>query len=405
MHACLARLLMGVVTLSMVAGCASTAVAPTAPPAKPTDAPKPAPAAPAPAPAAPVAAASPVAAPAAPAPKPAASPAAPAAPADSPLATFYRGKTVRIMVGSAPGGGYDTYARAVARHLGRHIPGEPNVIVENVAGAGSLLAANQVYKTEAKDGTVIGHIQGGLFLQQLLGLEGVEFDAVKWQVLGAPTGDTNTCVVTKQSGISSLAEVMNPGGKQLIVGGNAPGSATWDVATRLRSALDLNLKLVAGYDGTAKVRLAMDQGEVDGICGWGYESVMATARDRIESGEYLVIAQVTEAPLPGLEKAPVALQLAKTEEARQLIRLGIMVPSQVLRPFLVAPEVPAERVQALRQAFDATMKDKEFLADAEKAKLELAPISGQEVEKLIRDLAAMPDPLKVKLKQIVEQAS
>jgi tripartite-type tricarboxylate transporter receptor subunit TctC len=212
-------------------------------------------------------------------------------------------------------------------------------------------------------------------------------------------------VVTKQSGITSLAEVMNPGGKQLIVGGNAPGSATWDVATRLRSALDLNLKLVAGYDGTAKVRLAMDQGEVDGICGWGYESVMATARDRIESGEYLVIAQVTEAPLPGLEKAPVALQLAKTEEARQLIRLGIMVPSQVLRPFLVAPEVPADRVQALRQAFDTTMKDKEFLADAEKAKLELAPISGQEVEKLIRDLAAMPDPLKVKLKQIVEQAS
>jgi tripartite-type tricarboxylate transporter receptor subunit TctC len=386
MRACVVRLAVGLMGLSLLVACAPAAPAPTAAPAKPTEVTKPTAAAATAAPA-------PTAAAAAPAPKP----------DTRALEEFYRGKTVRVIVGSAPGGGYDTYARAVARHIGKHIPGNPNVIVENVPGAGSLKAANQVYRTEAKDGTVIGHIQGGLFVQQLLGLEGVEFDALKWQVLGVPSSDNNTCVVTKDSGLTSLNEVMNPGGKQIIVGGNAPGSATWDVAMRLRSALDLNLKMVDGYDGTAKIRLAMDQGEVDGICGWGYESVRATAWDRVESGDYVVIAQVTEQPMPELERVPLAVQLAKTDEDRELIRLGIMVPSKILRPFLVAPEVPAERAQALRQAFDTTMKDKDFVADAEKSQLELAPLSGQEAEQAIRLLFEMPENIKTRLKQITDK--
>jgi tripartite-type tricarboxylate transporter receptor subunit TctC len=393
MRARAVRRIVGLMALALLAACAPAAPSPTAAPAKPTEAPKPT----APAPTAvPAATAAPAAVPTSPAPA-----AAPAPKVDTrAIEEFYRGKTIRVIVGSAPGGGYDTYARAVARHIGKHIPGNPNVIVENVPGAGSLKAANQVYRTEAKDGTVIGHIQGGLFVQQLLGLEGVEFDALKWQVLGVSSPDNNTCVVTKESGLTSLNEVMNPGGKQIIVGGNAPGSATWDVAMRLRSALDLNLKMVDGYDGTAKIRLAMDQGEVDGICGWGYESVRATAWDRVQSGDYVVIAQVTEQPMPELEKVPLALQLAKTEEDRELIRLGIMVPSKILRPFLIAPEVPAERSQALRQAFDATMKDKDFVADAEKSQLELAPLSGQEAEQAIRQLFEMPESIKTRLKQI-----
>jgi tripartite-type tricarboxylate transporter receptor subunit TctC len=377
----------GLAALFLLAACAPAAPSPTAAP-KPTEAPKPTAAA---------ATAAPAAVPTSPAP----AAAAPPAKADTrAVEEFYRGKTIRVIVGSAPGGGFDTYARAVARHMGKHIPGSPNVIVDNVPGAGSLKAANQVYRTESKDGTVVGHIQGGLFLQQLLGLEGVEFEALKWQLLGVSSSDNNTCVVTRDSGIASLTDVMNPGGKELIVGGNAPGSATWDVAMRLKSALDLNLKMVDGYDGTAKIRLAMDQGEVDGVCGWGYESVRATAWDRVEAGDYRVIAQVTEQPMPELEQVPLALQLAKTDEARQLIRLGIMVPSRILRPFLVAPEVPAERVHALREAFDATMKDKDFIADAEKSQLELDPITGQEAERLIRELFEMPENIKAKLKQI-----
>lgn len=346
--------------------------------------------------------------------EPAAKPAEAAKPATAPAATapkvdtkaiedFYTGKTMRIIVGSAAGGGYDAYARMVSRHLGRQIPGSPNIIVENMEGAGSLRAANHVYKAAAKDGTIVGHIQGGLFVQQILGQGGIEFDALKWKVLGIPAVERPLCVATAKSGLKTMSDVMNPGGKQYVVGGNAPGSATWDVSMRLKYALDLNLKMVDGYDGTAKIRLAMDSGEVDGICGWGYESVRATAWDRIESGEYVVITQVSEEPLQGLEKAPLIMQFPKTEEAKQLIRLGSIVPGKIIRPFLVAPEVPADRVQMLKQAFDAMWRDKEFLADAEKTKLEISPISGDEAEKAIRDLFAMPEDVKTKLQLINEK--
>ncbi len=310
---------------------------------------------------------------------------------------------MKIVVGSAPGGGYDTYARVLARYLGKFIPGTPTVIVENQPGAGSLKAANQVYKTEAKDGTVIAHIQGGIFLQQLLGLDGVEFDALKWQAIGVPAQDNNLCLSTAKSGIKSFQDVMKPNGKQYIVGGNAPGSATWDVPMRLANALDLNVKMVDGYDGTAKVRLAMDQGEVDGICGWGYESVKATAWDRVQAKDYLVLAQVTDQPLKGLEGTPSALDMAKSDEAKQMIRLGIIVPSQILRPFLMAPEVPADRVAAVRQAFNTTMEDKEFRAEAEKAQLEVDPIAGPKVEQLIKDLFTTPENIKTRLKAVNER--
>jgi len=253
-------------------------------------------------------------------------------------------------------------------------------------GAGSLIAANHVYKVAEKDGTVIGLVTGGLFLQQILGLPGVEFEASRWQPLGAPGPYDNICVTTAKSGIRSIAEAMNPGGKQLILGATAPGAAFWDVPMRLKMALDLNLKLVDGYDGTSKITLAMEQGEVDGMCGWGYDSLRAIGWDRVQAGEWVVSAKITERPLEGLERAPQALDLAKTDQARQLIRLGIMVPSKIERPFLVAPEVPRERALALRQAFKATMDDPEFRADTDKSKLLVAPISGEEIEQAIRDL-------------------
>lgn len=395
----LTGLAISVLAVTLFASCAPAAPAPAA-----TDAPKPAP--PAAAPAATTAPA-PAAAPAA---SPAAAPAATsnvsgaAKPAgdQKAVADFYQGKTVRIIVGSAAGGGYDTYARVVAKVLPKYIPGSPTVIVENMEGAGSLRAANYVYKAAPKDGTVIGHIQGGLFLQQVLGQEGIEFDSTKWRVLGIPAVEKPLCVATTKSGFKSIAEAMNPGGRQFVVGGNAPGSSTWDTAVRLKGALDLNIKLVDGYDGTAKVRLAMDQGELDGICGWGYESLKATGWDRIQAGDYKVVAQVWDEPLKDIESAPQALQLAKTDEARQIIRLGILTTSKILRPFLLAPEVPDERAAAIRQAFDQAWKDPDFLAEAAKAKIEVSPMSGEEAEKLIRELFAMPEGIKARLKQINE---
>jgi tripartite-type tricarboxylate transporter receptor subunit TctC len=300
----------------------------------------------------------------------------------------------------APGGGFDTYARTIARYFGRHVPGAPTVIVENMPGAGSLIAANYVSRVGPKDGTVIAHTEGGLVLQQILGMDGVEFDARRWQELGVPAADTNLCVATRTSGIRSIAEVMNPGGRPFVIGSYAPGSALWDVPMRLRAALDLNLRLVEGYDGTAKIRLAMDQGEVDGICGWSWESVKASSLDRVESGDLTVVVQGIERASPELPNVPVALDLARSESARQLIRLGIVIPNRILRNFFVAPEVPAERAAALREAFAATLNDPEFREDATRSKLDLAPIGGEEAQRLITELFAMPDELKTRLRQI-----
>ena len=270
-------------------------------------------------------------------------------------------------------------------------------------GAGSLIAANHVYRAAEKDGTVIGHIAGGLFLQQLLELPGIEFDARRWQPLGAPVPYDNVCVATTRSGFTSLAEAMNPGGRELILGSTAPGAAFWDVPMRLKAALALNLKLVEGYEGTNRIMLAMEHGEVDGMCGWGYDALRAIGWEHVQQNDWAVLVQATEQPLPGLERVPLALDLAKTEDARQLIRLGIMVPSRIERPFVVAPEVPTERAQALRRAFAATMQDSEFRAEAEKARLALAPLSGEEVEQAIRDLFAMPDSIRQRLKAVAEQ--
>ena len=204
----------------------------------------------------------------------------------------------------------------------------------------------------------------------------------------------------KETGVKSLNDIKKPNGKQVVVAGNAQGSATWDVANRLRVALDLNMQVLEGYDGTPKSRLAMDQGEVDDICGWGYESVRATAWDRVQSGDYVVLAQMTETPIKDLEQVPLALDLAQDEQTKQFIRLGIIVAAKILRPFVVSPEVPAERVDALRQAFMSTMSDAEFQKDAEKAQLELNPLTGEQVQSAIRELFQMPPELKDKLKLI-----
>ena len=374
-------LAMGLVAALALAACAQPAPSPTPTTAKP--------AAPAPA-ASPAASPSPGAA------------AAPAAAVDTKaLSDFYTGKTMKIIVGSAAGGGYDAYARLVGRSMGKYMPGNPTIIIENMEGAGSLRAANFVFKAAPKDGTVIGHTQGGLFLQQVLGLlQGIEFDAPQWKILGAPTFDRGLCVATSKSGFKSIADSMNPGGRQIILGGNAPGSATWDATMRMKAALDLNLKLVDGYDGTAKIRLAMDNGELDGMCGWGYESVRATAWDRVQSGEYVVIGQTVEKPVEGLEKVPNAIDLAKTDDARQLIKLGVLLTSKVIRPFMIAPEVPPERVAALRSAFESALKDPDLVQEANKSQLEIQPVSGPEIEQTIRELYQMPESLKTKLKQI-----
>jgi tripartite-type tricarboxylate transporter receptor subunit TctC len=346
----------------------------------------------------------PAAAPQAPAPTAARADAAPpAAQGSSAVADFYRGKTVRLIVGFGPGGGFDTYSRAIGRHLGRFIPGNPTVVVENMPGAGSMLAANHLYNLAPKDGTVIGNIHGNLFMQQLFESEGVRFDATRFGYLGVPAVDNILCVAPSRTGFKSIKDAQNPNGRPLVLGGSAFGSTTDDDAVVLKEALDLNLKLVQGYDGTAKIRLAMEQGELDGLCGWSWESIKTSNYDQIASGEYVVLVQATERPLPDLPQrdAPLAYDLVRSADGRDLIRAAIVTPSRTTRPYLLPPGVPPERLAALRSAFQETLRDPQFLADAQKAQLDVDLVPAEEVEQLVRDQLAMAPGLKARLKDLL----
>jgi tripartite-type tricarboxylate transporter receptor subunit TctC len=358
-----------------LAGCtpAPSAPSPTTAPAKAPPAPAVAsPAAqPAASPAAQPAAASPVAKPAAsPANSPVSSPVASpspspvAAPASKPsfdeaaVADFYRGKTLTFIVGYGPGGGFDLYARLIARHIGRYIPGNPNVIVQNMPGGGSLTSINHTYNVAPKDGSVVVHFHGGNILQQFLGTRAAEFDSSKVNWIGSPLPETPACAVRKESGFTSFAQALPDGGnKELIIGGTGLDY----IGNVLNLALKPNLKLVPGYEGTAQIRLAAEKGEVHGFC-TAWETIRSSWQDGLSSGEVNVIVQAAREPHPELKEVPRAQDLAKTPETKQIIEYGIRIPSEVARPFGMAPEVPRDRVQAMRSAFEQALKDPQLLA-------------------------------------------
>lgn len=312
---------------------------------------------------------------------------------------FYKGKTVRIVVGFSAGGGFDTYSRAISRHIGRHIPGNPTVIVENMPGAGSLISANHVYKVAKPDGLTIGNFIGGLLIGQVLGRPGIEFDALKFEYLGVPVGDTWVCALTKASGITSM-EKWFASKTPVKLGGIGPGTGLEDAPKVLKAALGLPIQLVSGYKGTADIRLAAESGEVGGGCGWSLDSVKATWTKAMEAGDIAVVLQLRPKPHPELPKVPLAIDLAKTNEARQLIRAGTHDPPAINRVYAIPPGTPKERVQALRKAFMDTMNDPEFLADAKKSKLDIEPLSGEEVENTVHGFFKLEASLVVKLKEI-----
>lgn len=315
--------------------------------------------------------------------------------------TFFKAKTVRIVVGFSAGGGFDVYSRAIARHLGRHIPGNPNVVVENMTGAGSLIAANNIYKAARPDGLTIGNINGGLFMQQLLGAPGIEFDAARFQYVGVPVKDKSVCVMTQASGIHTY-ERWAAANSPVKLGATGPGSATYNVPLILKEALGLPIQLVSGYKGIADVRLAAESGELAGICGWTWDSLKATWGKALDSGEAVVVLQTVSEPISELPKIPLAINFAKSEASRQLIRAGIHDVSDVTYSYVLPPETPRDRVDGLRKAFAATMKDKEFLADTKKSRLGIDPLTGEELEKTVGGLFKLSPEVAAKLKQVLK---
>jgi tripartite-type tricarboxylate transporter receptor subunit TctC len=313
---------------------------------------------------------------------------------------FYKGKTIRIVVGFSAGGGFDTYARAIARHMGKHIPGEPAIVVENMTGAGSLIAANHVYKVAKPDGLTIGHFIGGLFLGQVLGQKGIEFDARKFEFIGAPITDHVVCAMTKASGMTSVEKWM-ASKTPVKMGGIAPGTSTPDNATRIfKVALGLPIQLVTGYKGTADVRLAAESGEIAGGC-WGWDSVSVTWRKALDSGDAVVVLQANRKTHPDLPQVPQAIKLAKSDEGRKMIDVGVHSDSDIVRTYTLPPGTPKDRVQLLRKAFDSTLKDPQFLADAKKSRLNVDPVSPEAIEKDIANLFKLDPSLISKFKEIL----
>lgn len=315
--------------------------------------------------------------------------------------SFYRGKTLRLVVGFSAGGGFDVYSRAVSRHIGRHIPGNPAVVVENMTGAGSLVAANNVFRAAKPDGLTLGNINGGLFVQQLLGWPGIEFDAAKFEHVGVPVKDKAVCAMTKASGISGY-ERWAASKTPVKVGATGPGSATHNVPLILKEALGLPIQLVSGYKGIADVRLAAEGGELSGVCGWTWDSLKATWTGALDSGNAIVVLQTVPQPIGELPKIPLAISLAKTEDAKQLIQAGIHDVADMTYSYVLPPRTPKERADTLRKAFADTMKDAEFLADTKKSRLGIDPLSGEELQRTIARLFQTPAGVVAKLKEVLK---
>ncbi len=312
--------------------------------------------------------------------------------------SFYKGKTIRMIVGTSAGGGFDTYTRTLARHFGKHVSGQPAIVVENMPGAGHLIAANHMFKVAKPDGLTVGHFHGGWFLYQLFQRPGIEFDAMQFEFVGSPIKESRACAFTKASGITSVERWL--ASKTPVKVGGIGGGAPDDMARMLAATTALPIQLVTGYKGTAEIRLAAESGELAGGC-WTWDSIRATWSKAIQSGEAVVVLQAVGKPHPELPRVPLAQSLAKNDEARQLLKAGVQDPADFYRPYVTPPRTPKQRVETLRQAFDVTMKDPEFLADAKKANLDLEPITGLEMERIVSGIFKLDPALTAKLKSIL----
>jgi tripartite-type tricarboxylate transporter receptor subunit TctC len=312
---------------------------------------------------------------------------------------FYRGKTVRLVVAFSPGGGFDAYSRVIGRHLGKHIPGNPSVVVDNMTGAGGIIHANFMYQKAKPDGLTIGNNIGGLVLQQIMGAKGIEFDGRRFEYLGAPAVDHPVCIMTKASGITTL-EKWFAAKEPVKLGGVGPGGTASDVARTLQAALKLPTQVVDGYKGTSDIRLAAESGELAGGC-WAWESIKTTSKKALESGDLSVVVLAMPKKHAELPNVPLAIDHAKTDDAKRLLKYGVHDTATITRLYFAPPGTPKDRVKILRQAFLDTYKDSEFLAEAKKASLDLDPVTGEEMEQIVAGLFKLDAKQIARLKEVL----
>jgi tripartite-type tricarboxylate transporter receptor subunit TctC len=312
-------------------------------------------------------------------------------------AEFYVGKTVSVIIGFGPGGGYDRWGRTVARHIGKHLPGKPTVVAQNMPGAGSYVAASHIYNVAPRDGTVLGIIARDAPLGPLTGASGARFDPLRLSWIGTTTKETNVCLAFHKAQVKTVHDLFD---KTLIVGDTGPGTGTRTYPKVLNALLGMNFRLVGGFPASTDVFLAIERGEVEGICE-SYDSVMSRKPDWVRDKIITFLFQGGAVPNPALKDIPFVLDFAKTEEQRRALEF-VYAGQGIGRPFVSPPELPPERLAMLRKAFDATVRDPEFIAEVKKSRLDLDPEDGAYLEALIRKIYATPKSLVERIGEIIK---
>ena len=321
--------------------------------------------------------------------------------AADPVADFFAGKTMTMLIGYTSGGGYDIYARVLSRHMGKHIPGNPQIVPQNMPGAGSLRLANYLYNVAPKDGSAIGIFGRGMAMEPLIGASKTEFDARKFTWLGSGSNQVSLCVTWKDSPVRTWADMR---AKEFTVAGEGSGSDPDMFSTMLKNMMGVKLRLVSGYPGGPEMNLAMERGEIDGRCGWSWSSIKITRPDWLKEKKINLLLQMALEKSADLPDVPLVMDLAGSERERQILKL-ILGRQQMGWPFLAPPDVPADRAQVLRQAFDDTMKDADFLAEAKQRLLDVNPMRGAAIDKLIDELYQTPAEVVVATKAVIAEGA
>jgi tripartite-type tricarboxylate transporter receptor subunit TctC len=310
----------------------------------------------------------------------------------------FAGKTIEIWIGANPGGGYDVNARAVARYMPEFIPGKPNIVPKNLPGGGSIRATNAVYHTAPKDGTVIGAPSRAVMTMPLLGVENAQFEPTKMLWVGSVASEDSTCVAWHTSGIKTLADAQK---NKLIVGTSGPGSSTHTYALLIQNLFNAKFELISGYPDGKSTQLALERGEVQGTCG-SYSSLKTQKPEWVRDKQISFLVLIGANRDPELPDVPTVMELSSSDEQRDILKV-VLTPQTAGRPLFLPPEVPMDRVTALRRAFDASVKDPRFLADAKKIGLEVNPATGEQINQMLNEVYALPPAVVEKAKAYLER--
>ena len=314
------------------------------------------------------------------------------------VAEFYKGKTVSMYIGFSAGGTYDLYGRVVARHMGKHIPGNPTVVPKNMEGAGSIRLTNYMYHQAPKDGTALATMGRGGAFGPLFGMKGAQFDAERFLWLGSANDEVSLCAAWHQSGITSFEEVRR---KELIIAATGPGDESQTVPKIFNGVLGSKFKVIGGYPGSNEMTISIERNETQGRCAFSWASMKSVHRQWLDEKKINILIQLSYQKHPELQHVPLAGDLAKTQEEKQMINL--FAARQVMgRPFFSTPDIPPDRAAALRKAFLDTLKDPEYEAEAEKLKLENTPVSGERVQQIVSEIYATPRAVVQKATELVK---